>query len=70
MGGLGRLRPAGQKRGRGLLAPPFPFPYFLLNLFFSNIFSKLILTILNPFSAWAPKTKLVTNKKFYNFGLS
>ena len=32
--GLGRLRPADQKRGRGLLAPPFPF----FNFFFPNIF--------------------------------
>jgi len=27
-GGLGRLRPVGQNRGRGLLAPPFLFPFF------------------------------------------
>jgi hypothetical protein len=32
--GLGRLRPAGQKRGHGLLAPPFLF----LNFFFPSIF--------------------------------
>ena len=27
-GGLGRLRPAGQNRGRGLLAPSFTFSFF------------------------------------------
>ena len=68
VGGLGRLRPTGQKRGRGLLAPPFPFPFF--KFLFLNSFSKFILTILKPFSALVPKTKVVTNKTFYNFDLS
>ena len=67
-GGLGRLRPAGQKRGRGLLEPLVPFSIFLIS--FSQIFSKLILTYLKSFSGFAPKTKMVTNKMFYNFGLS
>jgi len=36
-GGLGRLRPVGQKRGRGLLAPPFSFSIFF-EFLFSNSF--------------------------------
>jgi len=45
-----------------------------LSLFFGitflKYFAKLILTHLKSFSGFAPKTKFVTNKKFYNFGLS
>ena len=52
--GLGRLRPAGQKRDCGLLAPPFPF----FRISFSQIFSKHILTHLKSFLGLAPKTKL------------
>jgi len=37
-GGLVRLRPVGQKRGRSLLAPPFPF-----SIFFEFLFSILFL---------------------------
>ena len=37
-GGPSRLRPVGQKRGRGLLAPPFPFSNFFLNFFSPNSF--------------------------------
>ena len=38
--GLGRLWPAGQKRGGGLLAPPFPFSIFF-EFLFQNIFQPL-----------------------------
>jgi len=69
MRGLGQLRPAGQKRGRGWLVPPFPYSIFF-EFLFPNIFSKLILTHLKSFSGFAPKTKFVTNTKFYNFSLS
>jgi len=66
---LGQLRPAGQKRGRGLLAPPFSLFHFF-RIVFPNIISKLILTHLKFFLGLAAKTKIVTNKKFYNFGSS
>ena len=36
-GGLGRLRPAGQKRGRGLLAPPFAFSIFFEFFFLKKL---------------------------------
>jgi hypothetical protein len=39
-GGPSRLRPVGQKRGRGLLAPPFPFSIFFLNFFSQILFQK------------------------------
>jgi hypothetical protein len=39
-GGPSRLRPVGQKRGRGLLAPPFPLFHFFFKILFSNPLPK------------------------------
>ena len=69
-GGLGEwaTRLSGPKGRRVGPAAPTHFLFFLIS--FLNYFAKLILTHLKSFSGFAPKTKFVTNKKFYNFGLS
>ena len=51
-GGLGQLRPAGQKRGRSLLAPPFPFSIFLN--FFSQLFFQTHFDYFNTFFSFSP----------------
>jgi len=42
-------------------------PFLFFEFLFSTNFPNSFLTNLNPFSALAPKTKDVLNKKFYNF---
>jgi len=68
--GEGRLgRTAGwaeREAGRPSSASPL---FFFLN-FFSPIIFQTHFDKFKTFSALAPKTKMVTNKKFYNFGLS
>jgi len=54
------------RKGSGSAQQRLP-PFYFLKISFLQYFSKLILRNLNPFSALAPKTKVVLNKKFYNF---
>jgi hypothetical protein len=67
VGGLGRLRPACQKRGRGLLAPPFPFSNFL-----EFLFPKRLMQFLKPLQAFSEvevKRRIVPHKILYNFAI-
>ena len=80
-GGARRAHPhAGEGRGSWAarlsgpkgrrVGPAAPAPFFFFLIFFLNSFSKFILANLKPFLALSPKTKVVTNKKFYNFASS
>jgi len=50
--GLGRLRPAGQKRGGSLLAPPCPLLFFLK--FFFQIISQSVFDLFKSFFRLGP----------------
>jgi hypothetical protein len=54
--------------GGGLAQQRLP-PFFFLN-FFSQFFSQIHFDYFKTFFSFTPKTKVVTNKEFYNFDSS